>query len=69
MRKSGEVVVRHHGTVATTLRGHRARDFVEEIEAGDERDAQELMARLTGNYKRGNERAARQHPRNSGRSR
>jgi hypothetical protein len=25
---------------------------------------QELMARLTGNYKRGNERVARTHPRN-----
>ncbi len=27
-------------------------------------DPQEVMARLTGNYKRGNERTARNHPRN-----
>ena len=32
----------------------------------EDRDAQELMARLTGNYRRGNERTARQHPRNRG---
>ncbi len=61
-RKSGEVLIRHHGTAATTLRGARARDFLDDIITGDE---QELMARLTGNYKRGNERRAREHPRNS----
>jgi hypothetical protein len=27
-------------------------------------DEQELMARVTGNYRRGNERASRDHPRN-----
>lgn len=27
-------------------------------------DEQQLMARVTGNYKRGNERVAREHPRN-----
>ena len=30
-------------------------------------DEQELMARVTGNYRRGNERTAKNHPRNSGR--
>jgi hypothetical protein len=37
-----------------------------ELEAGDDDDAQELMARVTGNYRRGNERTAKQHPRNQG---
>ena len=64
-RKNGDVVITHRGPVATTLRGDRAADFVTEAENGD---AQELMARLTGNYKRGNERAARQHLRNRNRS-
>ena len=36
----------------------------EDAETGD---PQELMARLTGNYRRGNERQARQHPRNRSR--
>lgn len=60
-RKDGSVVITHHRSTATVLRGSRARDFLEEVGEGD---GQELMARLTGNYKRGNERLARQHPRN-----
>lgn len=59
-RKSGDVVISHHGRVATTLRGRRAAEFMVDVLDGDE---QELMARLTGNYKRGNEREARSHPR------
>jgi hypothetical protein len=62
--RGDEVVVSHHGRVATVLRGARARDFLDDIERGD---PQELMARVTGNYRRGNERQARQHPRNRGR--
>ncbi|MDF8265580.1 hypothetical protein [Luteipulveratus flavus] len=58
------VVIRHHGRRAATLRGRRAADFLEDVEAGD---AQQLMARVTGAYKHGNERTARQHPRNRGR--
>lgn len=60
-RKNGDVVILHHGRVATTLRGRRADEFVEDVDDGD---GQELMARLTGNYKRGNERDTRNHPRN-----
>ncbi len=48
-----EVVISHHGKVATVLRGAKAIEFVQEAESSDE---QLLMARLTGNYKRGNER-------------
>jgi hypothetical protein len=46
------------------LRGPRAQEFLAEVEGADE---QQVMARWTGNYKRGNERAARDHPRNRGR--
>jgi hypothetical protein len=63
-RKNGDVVILHHGRVATTLRGRQAREFVTVVERGDERAAQQRMARLTGKDKRGNERLARQHPRN-----
>ncbi|GAA3689609.1 hypothetical protein GCM10022204_00310 [Microlunatus aurantiacus] len=56
-----DVVISHHGRRATTLRGAKALAFLAEV--GFE-DGQELMARLTGNYRRGNERTARQHPRN-----
>ncbi len=66
VRASGDVIIHHRGTLATTLRGDAAAEFVAELEAGDDDDAQELMARVTGNYRRGNERTAKQHPRKQG---
>ncbi len=62
--RGGEVVITHHGRRATVLRGTAAARFLDDVEEGDD---QELMARVTGNYRRGNERTARNHPRNSGR--
>lgn len=61
IRKSGDVKLLHHGRPAGVLRGTAAARFLAEV---DEGDPQELMARLTGNYKHGNERVARDHPRN-----
>ncbi len=63
-RKNGEVVIRHHGHTAGVLRGNKAEAFLEEVQYGNK---QMLMARITGNYKRGNERSARQHTRNRNR--
>ena len=60
-RKTGDVVIHHRGRLATVLRGRAASDFLDDVRSGD---AQELMARVTGNYKHGNERDAAQHPRN-----
>lgn len=65
VRKGGDVVITHHGRVATTLRGRQARAFLSGVTAGDDTAAQQRMARLTGKDKRGNERLARQHPRNA----
>ena len=64
VRKDGAVEIFHHGKPAGVLRGAAAARFLADVENDD---PQELMARLTGNYKRGNERAARNHPRNRGR--
>lgn len=63
VRADGSVVITHHGKVATMVRGGRAQEFLDEV--GD--DPQGVMARWTGNYKHGNERVARLHPRNRGR--
>ena len=52
-RKNGEVVITHKGRQAAVLRGESARRFLDRVTTGDE---QEVMARATGNYKRGNER-------------
>ncbi len=64
VRRNGDVEIFHRGRLATTLRDNAADDFKEE--AGDEKspEAQQLMARITGNYKRGNEKLAGEHPRN-----
>lgn len=57
----GTVVITHRGRRAATLRGDRAARFAAEVTSGD---AQAVMARWTGAYKFGNERTARNHPRN-----
>jgi hypothetical protein len=54
-RRSGDVVIRHHGQLAATLRGAKAERFSAAV-ASDPSGAQALMARLPGNYKHGNER-------------
>lgn len=59
-----DVLISHRGRHATTLRGAAARRFLAEVV---DDDPQELMARVTGNYQHGNERTARDHPRNAGR--
>ena len=64
LKKSCEVEILHRGKLASTLRGTDALDFVTEMESGEFADGQQLMARVTGNYKRGNERTASNHPRN-----
>ncbi len=64
VNKDGAVVVHHRGRLAATLRGQAALEFKDEVDGADRDSQQQLMARLTGNYKRGNERTASNHPRN-----
>jgi hypothetical protein len=60
-QRADTVVITHGGRKAVTLRGSAAACFLEDVEQGD---PQQVMARATGDYKRGNERTARDHPRN-----
>ncbi len=62
--KKSEIIISHYGRKATTLRGNRAIEFNEIIDTLPFDEQQQLMARLTGNYKRGNEKLAKNHPRN-----
>ena len=55
--------ITHHGRPAGTLRGAAAARFLTDVQ---DDDPQQLMARLTGNYKHGNERLGSDHPRNQG---
>lgn len=59
-RKNGDVVVTDHARMAAILRGTAAIKFVTDVGRGD---PQEVMARVTGDYNRGNERLARKHSR------
>ncbi|WP_243076625.1 hypothetical protein [Microbacterium sp. SS28] len=53
------VEVRHHGRPAATLRNAAARRFLADVE---QHDPQHVMARVTGDYKRGNERSGTRRP-------
>ncbi|MHA1402025.1 MAG: hypothetical protein ACTSQE_16880 [Candidatus Heimdallarchaeaceae archaeon] len=53
----GEVRISWKGKVVTVLRKDSAMKFLERISVADEKEAQLIMAKATGNFKRGNERA------------
>ena len=63
VRKNGDVEVTHRGRQATVLKGKAAATFVAQVSQATEQGAQQVMARVTGNYRRGNERVASVHPR------
>ena len=54
--KNGTVSIRWRGRVVTLLRGTDAARFQTRIAATDTVGAQLVMAKVTGNFKRGNER-------------
>ena len=57
--KNGTVFLEYHGRTVKTLSGDAARKFIASIEGLDGLEAQLVMAKLTGNFKRGNERAGK----------
>lgn len=57
--KNGKVFIFWHDKQAKILSGESAVKFIADIESLDDAGAQLLMARLTGNFKRGNERQAK----------
>ncbi|MGI8828372.1 MAG: hypothetical protein ACR2I5_01190 [Candidatus Limnocylindria bacterium] len=55
-RSDGSIVIRYHAAPVTVLRGKTAARFSTRMAGADADAAQQLMARATGNFKRGNER-------------
>jgi len=55
-RKDGTVAIFYRNRPATTLGGKLAQNFLASAPEADEQELQLLMARATGNFKRGNER-------------
>ena len=64
INKNGDVLIAHHGKLATTMRGSKAAAFLAKMDKLTFPQQQQLMARATGNYKRGNERLSKNHPKN-----
>ena len=54
-RADGTIVIHYHEAPVTLLRGKSAEKFAFRVRSADGAAAQQLMARATGNFKRGNE--------------
>ena len=54
--KGGIVFIFWHGKTVTTLKGKHAESFLAKVGNADSEKAQLVMAKVTGNFKRGNER-------------
>lgn len=55
-QKDGTVRITFRGKVVTTLAGKEATRFLARVAGADAAQAQLAMAKVTGNFKRGNER-------------
>lgn len=62
--KTRSVLISHNDKVVTILGGSKAIQFIEKMNESSFFEQQQLMARATGNYKRGNERVSKNHARN-----
>lgn len=54
--KDGRVLISRGNRQVVIVAGARAARLIAQLEAGDETERQLALARVTGNYKRGNER-------------
>ena len=53
--KDKKVFISYEGKQVTTLSGKKAEDFIKKIADADSKEAQLILAKVTGNFKRGNE--------------
>jgi hypothetical protein len=54
--KEGKVFIQWYGKHVAILKGDKAKKFLAEVDGLEEREAQLVMAKVTGNFKRSNER-------------
>jgi hypothetical protein len=57
--KEEKVFISYEGKQVTTLSGSKAKKFISDIEGSFGKDAQLIMAKVTGNFKRGNEKLSK----------
>ncbi|MCL2528546.1 MAG: hypothetical protein FWE42_09035 [Defluviitaleaceae bacterium] len=53
--KDNKVFISYEGKQVTTLSGKKASEFIKKIYSAEGKEAQLIMAKVTGNFKRGNE--------------
>ena len=56
VNKDSKVFISWHGKQVTILKGTQAQKFISRIKGLGHKEAQLVMAKATGNFKRGNER-------------
>jgi hypothetical protein len=57
--KNKKVFISYEGKQVTTLTGKKAESFITKIQSAEGKKAQLIMAKVTGNFKRGNEKSIR----------
>jgi hypothetical protein len=60
--KAGDMDIWHHGKLVTHFKAARAQKVLIQLEVKSFVQQQLLLARLTGNYKRGNEKLSKSGP-------
>jgi DNA polymerase II small subunit/DNA polymerase delta subunit B len=55
--KDNKVFISWHGKQVTILSGSKADEFISKISGADEKESQLIMAKATGHFKHGNEKA------------
>jgi hypothetical protein len=58
--KDKKAFISYEGKQVTALSGKKAEDFITKIQNAEGKEAQLIMAKATGNFKRGNERLSKQ---------
>ncbi|MGZ8650716.1 MAG: hypothetical protein ACXWX5_00915 [Actinomycetota bacterium] len=56
LTKDGRILISFDGRVVTTVAGKRAEALASKLGSANAHGVQQLLARATGNFKRGNER-------------
>ena len=62
LAKDQQVFILWNGKRVTTLRGEDSQRFLIKIQDASTREAQLVMAKVTGNFKHGNEKDAKKRP-------
>ena len=65
MRKDGSVAISHDGRTVMVVTGADAQKLQRKLLNAPEASVQLVLAKITGNFKRGNERTAANHTRNA----